>query len=260
MERSYNLWETGTMSLILQDQVALVTGGSQGIGRACALALVAQGATVCVASRNKDKLEAVVAEILAAGGRAIAVALDVGSADSVEAGFKRLFEMYPRLDILVNNAAITRDGLAMRMKNEDWDAVLQTNLSGTFFCCREALPAMIKARYGRIVNITSVVAQSGNPGQANYVASKAGIIGLTRSLAKEVASRKITVNAVSPGFIDTEMTRILPASAKERMLEMIPLGRMGHDTEVAHAVEFLASPLSSYITGQVLNVNGGLYM
>lgn len=244
----------------LKDQVVLVTGASQGIGKACALVLASEGAFVCAASRSKEKLEAVVEEIHAAGGQADAVTMDVSRADSVRVAIRSTFEAHSRLDVLVNNAGITRDGLAIRMKNEDWQSVLDTNLSGVFFCCREALPFMIKARYGRIINITSVVAQAGNAGQVNYVASKAGIIGITRSLAREVASRKITVNAVSPGFIDTEMTRVLSPAAKEKTLAMIPLGRLGEAAEVASAVKFLASPSSAYITGQVLSVNGGMHM
>jgi 3-oxoacyl-[acyl-carrier protein] reductase len=246
--------------LILKDQVALVTGGCQGIGRACSLELAAEGAFVCVGDVNVEKMEAVIREIVAAGGQGMSLELNVSSSESVENGIKRILEKSGRLDILVNNAGITRDGLAMRLSDEDWQKVLDVNLGGAFYCCREALLPMVKARYGRIINITSVVAQAGNPGQINYISSKAGLIGLTKALAKEVAARKITVNAVAPGFIDTDMTRVLPASVREKMMEITPVGRMGEPAEVAHAVKFLASPASGYITGHVLNVNGGMYM
>jgi 3-oxoacyl-[acyl-carrier protein] reductase len=244
----------------LQDKVALVTGASQGIGRATALALSAAGAKVAVAARNTEKLAALVAEIEAAGGTALAVPMDVADPAQVKTGFQELLAKLGKLDILVNNAAITRDTLALRMKLEDWDAVLRTNLTGAHLCIQQALGAMLKQRSGRIINITSVVAQTGNAGQANYVASKAGLIGLTRAIAVEVASRNITVNAVAPGFIDTPMTAPLSQELKDKMKSMIPLARFGTDADVAAAIVFLASDEAAYITGQVLDVNGGLYM
>jgi 3-oxoacyl-[acyl-carrier protein] reductase len=244
----------------LKDKVALVTGASQGIGRATARALAEAGAKVAAAARNADKLASLVAEIEAAGGEALAVPMDVADAAQVKAGFQTLLAKFGRLDILVNNAAITRDTLALRMKLEDWDAVLRTNLTGAHLCTQQALGAMLKQRSGRIINITSVVAETGNAGQANYVASKAGLIGLTRAIAVEVASRSITVNAVAPGFISTPMTDPLPDELKEKMKSLIPLGRFGTDRDVAAAVVFLASDEAGYITGQVLGVNGGLHM
>ena len=244
----------------LKDKVALVTGASQGIGRATALALSTAGAKVAVAARNTEKLAALVAEIESAGGTALAVPLDVADPAQVKTGFQQLLAKFGKLDILVNNAAITRDTLALRMKLEDWDAVLRTNLTGAHLCIQQALGAMLKQRSGRIINITSVVAQTGNAGQANYVASKAGLIGLTRAIAVEVASRNITVNAVAPGFIDTPMTAPLSQELKDKMKSMIPLARFGTDSDVAAAIVFLASDEAAYITGQVLDVNGGLYM
>jgi len=244
----------------LKDRVALVTGASQGIGRATALALVQAGAKVAVAARNAEKLAGVVAEISAAGGEAMAIAMDVADAARVKAGFREAIDKFGKLDILVNNAAITRDGLAVRMKTEDWDAVLRTNLTGAHLCAQQALSVMMRARYGRIINVSSVVAETGNPGQANYVAAKAGLIGLTRALALEIASRNITVNAVAPGFIVSPMTDPLPQEAKDSFLAQIPLGRMGCDAEVAAAIVFLASEEAGYITGAVIDVNGGLRM
>lgn len=244
----------------LKDRVALVTGASQGIGRATALALSKAGARVAVAARSAEKLAAVAAEIAAAGGEALAVAMDVADPDQVKAGFRLTLERFGKLDILVNNAAITRDGLAVRMKPEDWDAVLRTNLTGAHFCAQQALAVMMRARYGRIINVTSVVAENGNAGQVNYVAAKAGLIGLTRALAVEMASRKITVNAVAPGFIVSPMTDPLPQKVKDELLARIPLGRMGTDAEVAAAIVFLASEEAGYITGAVLDVNGGMRM
>jgi 3-oxoacyl-[acyl-carrier protein] reductase len=244
----------------LKDRVALVTGASQGIGRATALALAQAGARVAVAARNAGKLAEVVAEIASGGGEAIAVPMDVADAEQVKAGFRRTIEKFGRLDILVNNAAITRDGLAVRMKAEDWDAVLRTNLTGAHFCAQQAMSVMMRARYGRIINVTSVVAETGNPGQVNYVAAKAGLIGLTRALAVEIASRNITVNAVAPGFIVSPMTAPLPQEVKDRLVARVPLGRMGKDAEVAAAIVFLASDEAGYITGAVLDVNGGLRM
>jgi 3-oxoacyl-[acyl-carrier protein] reductase len=244
----------------LKEKVALVTGASQGIGRDTALALAAAGAKVAVAARNEEKLTALVNEITDAGGEALALKMDVANADEVKAGFKQLLEKFGRLDILVNNAAITRDGLAMRMKQDDWDAVIRTNLTGAHLCIQQALPPMMKARAGRIINITSVVAQSGNAGQANYVAAKAGLIGLTKAIAIEIASRNITVNAVAPGFIETPMTDVLSDAVKEQLKTRIPLGRMGTPRDVTSAIIFLASDEAAYITGHVLNVNGGLLM
>ena len=244
----------------LKDKVALVTGASQGIGRDTALALAKAGAKVAVASRNEEKLSAVVADIAAAGGTSFAVKIDVADAEQVKAGFKQVLEKFGRLDILVNNAAITRDGLAIRMKQDDWEAVLRTNLTGAHLCIQQALPTMMKARAGRIINISSVVAQSGNAGQANYVAAKAGIIGLTKAIAIEIASRNITVNAVAPGFIETPMTDVLPDKVKEELKARIPLRRMGSARDVAAAIVFLASDEAAYITGHVLNVNGGMHL
>ena len=244
----------------LKDKVAVVTGASQGIGRDTALALAEAGAKVAVAARSEEKLLALVADIAAAGGTAFAVKMDVADAEQVKAGFKQVLEKFGRLDILVNNAAITRDGLAMRMKAEDWEAVLRTNLTGAHLCIQQALPTMMKARAGRIINISSVVAQSGNPGQANYVAAKAGLIGLTKAVAVEIASRNITVNAVAPGFIETPMTDALPDKVKEVVKARIPLGRMGSARDVAAAIVFLASDEAGYITGHVLNVNGGMHL
>jgi 3-oxoacyl-[acyl-carrier protein] reductase len=243
----------------LKDKVALVTGASQGIGRATSLALAEAGAKVAVAARNAEKLASLVGEIEAAGGEALAVPMDVADAAQVKAGFQQTLAKFGRLDILVNNAAITRDTLALRMKLEDWDAVLRTNLTGAHLCIQQALGAMLKQRSGRIINLSSVVAETGNAGQANYVASKAGLIGLTRAIAVEVASRSITVNAVAPGFIETPMTDPLSQELKDKMKAMIPLGRFGQDREIAAAIVFLASDEAGYITGQVLGVNGGMH-
>jgi 3-oxoacyl-[acyl-carrier protein] reductase len=244
----------------LKDRVALVTGASQGIGRATALALAQAGARVAVAARNAEKLAAVAAEISAAGGEALAVTMDVADAEQVKSGFRQTIEKFGKLDILVNNAAVTRDGVAVRMKAEDWDVVLRTNLTGAHLCAQQAMSVMMRARYGRIINVTSVVAETGNPGQVNYVAAKAGLIGLTRALAVEIASRNITVNAVAPGFIVSPMTDPLPQNVKDALLARVPLGRMGTDAEVAAAIVFLASEEAAYITGTVLDVNGGLRM
>jgi 3-oxoacyl-[acyl-carrier protein] reductase len=244
----------------LKEKVALVTGASQGIGRETALALAEAGAKVVAAARNEEKLAALVNEIIAAGGEAIAIKMDVADPDQVKSGFKQALEKFPRLDILVNNAAITRDGLALRMKQEDWDAVIRTNLTGAHLCIQQALSTMMRARAGRIINIASVVAQMGNAGQANYVAAKAGLVGLTKAIAIEIASRNITVNAVAPGFIATPMTDVLPDKVKDELKNRIPLGRMGSAREVASAIVFLASDEAAYITGHVLDVNGGLYL
>jgi len=244
----------------LNDKVAVVTGASQGIGSETALVLAEAGAKVVVAARSEEKLAALAGAIAAAGGEAFAVKMDVADAEQVKAGFKQVIEKFGRLDILVNNAAVTRDGLAMRMKKDDWDAVLQTNLTGAHLCIQQALPTMLKARAGRIINISSIVAQMGNAGQANYVAAKAGLIGLTKAIAIEIASRGITVNAVAPGFIETPMTDLLPDKVKEELKVRIPLGRMGSPRDVAAAIVFLASDEAGYITGHVLNVNGGMHL
>ena len=246
----------------LNGKTAFVTGASQGIGRACALVLAEAGADVVVASRNLERLEQVAEEIRALGRKALALALDLSRPETVPAAFHRLQEKedFSKIDILVNNAGVTRDGLLLRMKMEAWRQVLETNLTGAYLCTQAVLSGMVRRRYGRIVNITSVVAQAGNSGQANYISSKAGLIGLSKAVATEVASRNITVNAVAPGFIETPMTENLTDEVKSKMLERVPLGRMGTDREVAHAVRFLASPEADYITGHVLNVNGGMYM
>lgn len=244
----------------LQGQIALVTGGSQGIGRATALALAEAGADVAVMARSLDKCEAVAAEIRALGRRALAVRGDLGNEEEIKAAVAQVAAELGPINILVNNAAITRDGLLLRMKREDWEAVINTNLTGVFLLTQQVLPMMTKARKGRIINLTSVVAQSGNPGQVNYISAKAGVIGFTKAVAREYATRNITVNAIAPGFIATPMTDVLPDAAKEAMLNQIPLKRPGTDQDVAYAVAFLASNEAGYITGQVLNVNGGMYM
>ncbi len=242
----------------LEGKVAVVTGGSRGIGRAIALGLSAQGAKVVIGARNPEVAQKVVAEIEAAGAEGMAVAADISreaEADGlIQAGLKR----FGRLDILINNAGITKDGLLIRMKEEDWDAVLDVNLKGAFFTTRAALRPMLRAQSGRIVNISSVAGTMGIPGQANYSASKAGLIGFTKAVAKEVASRSITVNAVAPGFIETEMTAILSEDRKKSYLGQIPMGRFGAAEEVAALVSFLVSEAASYITGQVITIDGGL--
>jgi len=244
----------------LKDKVAVVTGASQGIGRETALALAEAGAKVVVTARNEEKLMVLAGAIAAGGGEATALKMDVADAEQVKSCFKQVVEKFGRLDILVNNAAVTRDGLAMRMKKDDWESVLQTNLTGAHFCIQQALPTMMKARAGRIINISSIVAQMGNAGQANYVAAKAGLIGLTKAIAIEIASRGITVNAVAPGFIETPMTDVLPDKVKDELKVRIPLGRMGLARDVATAIVFLASDEAGYITGHVLNVNGGMHL
>lgn len=244
----------------MKGRVALITGAGQGIGRACALNLAAAGARVALAARSVDKLESVAQEVREAGGEAFPVALDVGSSESVTAAFKQVEKELGPVEILVNNAGITRDGLAMRMSEDDWNAVIETNLTGAFRCSKAAMRGMMKARRGRIVNVTSVVGQSGSPGQANYVSSKAGLIGLTKSLALELAPRGITVNAVAPGFIETAMTDVLADDHKSNILDRVPLGRIGSGDEIAAAVRFLASDEASYVTGHTLNVNGGMYL
>jgi 3-oxoacyl-[acyl-carrier protein] reductase len=245
---------------ILAGRIALVTGASQGIGRACALELARAGASVALAARNQEKLAEVAAEIAAAGGTAHPFALDVASEESIKDCAKAVIAHFGGVNILVNNAGITRDILALRMKRKDWDDVLTTNLTGAFLMTQAVMSQMVKSRWGRIINITSVVGEAGQAGQANYAASKAGLIGLTKSLARELASRTITVNAVAPGFIETPMTAILTDDQKAAMNQSIPLGRVGTDVEIAHAVAFLASEEASYITGHTLDVNGGMHM
>jgi len=244
----------------LQGKTALVTGASQGIGRACALALAAAGARVALAARNEGKLNEVAAEIAAKGGAAAVFTLDVASEESIKACAKAAVQHFGSIEILVNNAGVTRDTLALRMKRADWDEVIQTNLTGTFLMTQALLSPMLKARWGRIINISSVVGETGQAGQANYAASKAGLIGLTKSLARELASRNITVNAVAPGYIETAMTAVLDEKQRESMMAGIPLGRAGTDAEIAAAVRFLAAEEAAYITGHVLDVNGGMYM
>jgi 3-oxoacyl-[acyl-carrier protein] reductase len=244
----------------LDGRIALVTGASQGIGRACALELARAGATVVLAARNEIKLAEAVAEIEGAGGQAMAIPLDVASEESIKAGAKALIERFGKVEILVNNAGITRDGLMLRMKRADWDDVLGTNLTGAFLLTQALLSPMLKNRWGRIVNISSVVGRTGQAGQVNYAASMAGLIGLTRSIAREVASRGITVNAVAPGYIETPMTAVLDEKLRTAMLAQIPLGRAGTDVDIAQAVCFLASDAAAYITGHVLDVNGGMFM
>ena len=246
--------------MTLKGRVAVVTGASQGIGRATALMLASYGAKVALAARNAEKLSELEAEIKQQRGEALAVQMDVAREDQIKAGFAKVLERFGRIDILVNNAAITRDQLALRMKRADWDAVLETNLTGAHLCIQQVMPGMLRQRSGRIINITSVVAQTGNAGQANYVAAKAGLIGLTKAMAIELASRSITVNAVAPGFIVSPMTDPLADKVKEALIERIPFGRMGTNREVAFGVCFLASDEASYITGHVLDINGGLYL
>ncbi len=244
----------------MSERVALVTGGSRGIGRTTSLALSRSGYRIVVASFEVEKNEEVAAEIRAAGGTAVPLELDLTSMDSIKQGVGKALKECGRVDVLVNNAGITRDGLAIRMKPEDWNLVLQVNLSGAFFCAQQVLFGMMRERWGRIINVASVVGQMGNAGQANYVSSKAGIIGLTKALAREVASRGITVNAVAPGFIETDMTAKLPQEVKDQMMSTIPLKRFGQPDDVAAAVDFLASERAGYITGHVITVNGGMYM
>ncbi len=244
----------------LAGRVALVTGASQGIGRACALALAREGAGIAVAARNQPKLDELVAEIITAGGRAAAFVMDVGEEEQVKAGIKSALGQFGKIDILVNNAGITRDQLVMRMKRADWDSVLNTNLTSAYLCVQQVIPSMLKQRWGRIINITSIFGQMGQAGQANYAASKAGLIGLTMAIAREVASRNITSNAIAPGFIETNMTAALSEEFKQNAVKQIPLGRVGSSDDIANAVTFLASDDAAYITGHVLNVNGGMLM
>ncbi len=244
----------------LDGKTAFVTGASQGIGRACALALAKMGARVALAARNEEKLAAVAAEITAAGGQAQPFVVDVADQTSIQTAAKAAIAHFGSVEILVNNAGITRDTLLLRMKLQDWDAVLNTNLTGAFLLTQAFLNPMLRGRWGRIINISSVVGRTGQAGQANYAASKAGLIGFTKSMAREVASRSVTVNAVAPGFVETAMTATLDQKQRDTFLTHIPLGRAGTEEEVAHAVAFLASPQAAYITGHVLDVNGGLFM
>jgi len=241
-------------------RTAFVTGASRGIGKACAQALAAAGARVVVAARTLDRCEEVAAEIRGKGGEALAVAIDLSSKESIVSAVAEATKAFGPIHILVNNAGITKDGLALRMKTEDWQSVIDTNLSGSFYASQAVMQGMMKERWGRIINIASVVGRMGNAGQANYVAAKAGLIGLTKSMARELSSRNITVNAVAPGFITTDMTAVLSEEIKAKMLENIPLGRFGVSEDIASAVVFLASDGAGYITGSVIDVNGGLYM
>jgi 3-oxoacyl-[acyl-carrier protein] reductase len=245
---------------MLKDKIAVVTGASRGIGRTIALELASKGATVVASARNEELLNQLVAEISAAGGKALAVVGDVARTEDADRLIEAAMSAYGRVDILVNNAGITRDGLLLRMRDEDWDAVLDTNLKGAFVLTRAVAKVMTKQRSGRIINISSVVGEMGNAGQANYCASKAGLIGLTKSNARELSKRNITVNAITPGFISTEMTDELPEKVRAELLAQIPLARFGEAADIAHAVVFLAADQSSYITGQVLGINGGMYM
>lgn len=244
----------------LVGKTAFVSGASQGIGRACAIVLAKMGARVALAARNEAKLEAVAAEIVAGGGEAKPFLMDVSDEASIQSTAKAAIAHFGSVEILVNNAGITRDTLLLRMKRADWDAVMTTNLTGAFLLTQALLNPMLRGRWGRIINVSSVVGRVGQAGQANYAASKAGLIGFTRSMARELASRSVTVNAVAPGYIETAMTAVLDDKQREAMLGHIPLGRPGTEEEVASAVAFLASPQAGYITGHVLDINGGLFM
>ncbi len=244
----------------LTGKIAVVTGSAQGIGQAIAITLAQDGADVVVADLNADRCGDTVARIKALGRQAMAVSVNVGDWDQVKSMIDRVLKDWKQIDIMVNNAGITRDGLLLRMKEEDWQSVLQVNLTGTFFCVKAVVPTMSRQRSGRIVNIASIVGAIGNIGQANYSASKAAVIGLTKTVAREYASRNLTVNAVAPGFIDTAMTQDLSADTKEALLKQIPLNRLGQASDIADAVSFLCSEKAGYITGHVLHVNGGMHM
>jgi 3-oxoacyl-[acyl-carrier protein] reductase len=244
----------------MSTRTALVTGASRGIGKACAEVLASTGHRIVVAARSVERLEETASAVRAAGSEAFVIAIDLSEAESIANGISKAVKEFGRIDILVNNAGITKDGLAVRMKQADWEIVLETNLSGSFYAVQQVLPGMMRERWGRIVNISSVVGEMGNPGQANYVASKAGLIGLTKSLAQEVGSRNITVNAVAPGFIETDMTHDLRDELKQKLLGETPLRRMGTPLDIASAIKFLVSDDASFITGHVLDVNGGIYM
>ncbi len=244
----------------LNEKTALVTGAAQGIGRDIALALAADGADVAICDVNLEAAQKTAAEIESKGRKSLAVKANVAASADVTSMVDQVMEKFGRLDILVNNAGITRDGLILRMKDEDWDLVLSINLKGAFLCTKAALKHMTKQRTGTIINIASIVGAMGNAGQANYVASKAGLIGLTKTIAREYANRSITANAVAPGFIDTAMTQALSENVRAELAKQIPLGRLGSSEDVANAVRFLASPAAAYITGQVIHVNGGMYM
>lgn len=244
----------------MSERIAFVTGASRGIGRACAAALAAAGHKLVIAARNVEQLEAFADELRGTGATVFVQPIDLGSRDSIVEAFSRAQKEFGPVTILVNNAGITKDGLALRMSAADWDTVLQTNLTGAFTCCQQAMQSMLKARWGRIINISSIVGETGNAGQANYVASKAGLIGLTKTLAQELASRHVTANAIAPGFIETDMTHVLSEDLKAKLLGSIPLKRLGKPEDIAAAVRFLASEEAGYITGHVLDVNGGMYM
>ncbi|HEY7099676.1 MAG TPA: 3-oxoacyl-[acyl-carrier-protein] reductase [Terriglobales bacterium] len=244
----------------LAGRVAVVTGASQGIGRACALKLAQAGATLALAARSQDKLNELASHLSSAGAQAAVFPLDVGDEEQIKSSFKAIVTQFGKVDILVNNAGVTRDQLLMRMKRADWDAVINTNLTSAYLCTQQAMSSMLKQRWGRIINITSIFGQTGQAGQANYAASKAGLIGMTMAVAREIASRNITCNAVAPGFIETAMTSALGDEFKQNAMKMIPLGRIGTADDVANAVSFLASEEAGYITGHVLNVNGGMLM
>jgi 3-oxoacyl-[acyl-carrier protein] reductase len=244
----------------LKGRVALVTGAAQGIGKAVALLLALNGADVVVSDINLEKAEETAKEIQAIGRKAMAIKVDVANSDQVERMVETILQQFGQIDILINNAGITRDKLILRMTEEEWDAVLNINLKGTFNCTKAVVRYMSKQRWGKIVSIASVVGEMGNAGQANYAASKAGVIGFTKTIAREFAQRGINVNAIAPGYIETPMTEALPEKAKEELKRMIPMERLGKPEDVAEAVLFLVSEASSYITGQVLNVNGGIYM
>ncbi len=244
----------------ISGKIALVTGAAQGIGREIALALAADGADVAICDVNLEAAQKTAADIEATGKKSLAIKANVASSADVSAMIEQVVEKFSRIDILVNNAGITRDGLILRMKDEDWDLVLSINLKGAFLCTKSALKYMTKQRAGTIINIASIVGAMGNAGQANYVASKAGLIGLTKTIAREYANRGITANAVAPGFIETAMTQALPENVRQELAKQIPMGKLGTPGDVANAVRFLASPWASYITGQVVHVNGGMYM